>query len=288
VGEEFQPLPGVKLTVRSAPAVGDRFVLSVQEPKDFDFAVHDGVILTAICRFIALVRADPELQRAYGQHADAYLKVVRSDLIPKWKPYWRDCGDGGLLVAQVDEALTYPGISLPHNQYLALGNALIWLYRITGDSAYRDQAAKMARCFKSHLRLVDNHYDWNYWDAVGEWDRPWDKPTEKRPEDTGHGSLDVSFVVDAAEAGIVFDQTDLQRLANTFLKVMWNGSLTDPAVGGAVNTAKPTRQSGNLQDWVRLSRQEPQVLAVCVKLIPQIGSVKAKAQMVRLLAESQK
>jgi len=85
---------------------------------------------------------------------------------------WRDCGDGGLLVAQVDQALTYPGISLPHNQYLALGNALIWLHRITGDSAYRDQAAKMARCFKSHLRLVDDHYDWNYWDAVGQPIRP--------------------------------------------------------------------------------------------------------------------
>ena len=91
-----------------------------------------------------------------------------------------------------------------------------------------------------------------------------------------------------AESGIVFDQTDLARLARTFLKVMWNGSLTDPVVGGSVNTAKPTRQSGNLQDWVRLSRQEPQVLSVCVKLIPQIGSVKAKAQVVRLLAESQK
>jgi hypothetical protein len=288
VGEEFQPLPGVKLTASRAPAVGDRFILSVHEPKDFDFAVHDGVILTPVCRFIALVRADPALQRVYGQQADAYLKVIRSDLIPKWKPYWRDCGDGGLLVAQVDEALTYPGISLPHNQYLALGNALIWLYHSTGDSAYRDQAVKMARCFKSHVRLADDRYDWNYWDAVGEWDRPWDKPAEKRPEDTGHGSLDVSFVVDAAEAGIVFDQADLQRLANTFLKVMWNGSLTEPAVGGSVNTARPTRQSGNLQDWVRLSRQEPQVLAVCARLTPQIGSVKAKAQLLRLLAESPK
>jgi hypothetical protein len=285
-GEPFTALPGVTLTWRGAPVAGDRFTLSVQQPKDFDHAVHDGVILTPICRFIALVRTDPGLREAYGRQAEGYLKVIRSDLIPKWKPYWRDCGDGGLLVAPTDEALTYPGISLPHNQYLALGNALIWLDRITGDRAYRDQVTRMARFFKSHLRLVEDRYEWNYWDAAGAWDRPWDKPEEKRAEDTGHGSLDISFVVDAAEAGIVFDRTDLQRLANTFLRKMWNGSLTKPTVGGYVNTAKPTRQSGNLQDWVRLSRQAPQVLAVCARVIPQTGSVKAKAQLLRLLTEA--
>ena len=98
----------------------------MRQPKDFDCAVHDGVILTPVCRFIALVHADPELRQAYGQRADFYLKIIESDLVPKWKPYWRECKDGALLVVQKDEALTYPGISLPHNQYLALP-ATNWL-----------------------------------------------------------------------------------------------------------------------------------------------------------------
>jgi hypothetical protein len=284
-GERFEPLPGLGLTISGQPAPGDAFVLTIEQPKDFDSAVHDGVILTPICRFIALVRTDPALGAAYRHKADGYLKVIESDLIPKWNLYWRDWRDGGLLVSQVDQALSYPGISLPHNQYLALGNALIWLHRITGKQAYRDQAARMARFFKSCLRTADDHYLWNYWDSTGEWDKPWDKPAEKRPEDTGHGSLDIGFVIDAAEAGIVFDQTDLDRFAHTFLKVMWNGSLNEPTVGGAVNMNRPNRQSGNLQDWVRLSRVKPQVLAVCTKIIPTAGSPKSKAQLLRLLAE---
>jgi len=287
-GKAIAPLPGVAFSLREAPAQGDVFLITVQQPKDFDCAVHDGVILTPICRFIALVRTDPELRKTYGQKADSYLKIIESDLIPKWKPYWRDWKDGGLLVAQKDEALAYPGISLPHNQYLALGNALVWLHRITGNLAYRNQAAKMARFFKSCLRPVDDHYAWNYWDATGDWDRDWDRPEEKRAEDTGHGSLDIGFVVDAAEDGIVFDRTDLRRLANTFLKVMWNGSLSNPTVGGYVNSAVPTRQSGNLQDWLRLSREEPQVLPVCARIIQESGSIKAKAQLLRWLAEEGK
>jgi hypothetical protein len=277
--QPFVAMPGVALTVRGQAAVGDRFVLAVERPKDFDFAVHDGVVLTPICRFIALVRADRALRALYGKKADDYLKVIESDLIPKWDPYWRNWRGGGLLVGHVDEALAYPGITLPHNQYLALGNALVWLYRITRKEAYREKAAKMARFFKSCLRLVDGHYEWNYWDATGEWDKPWDKPQEKRPEDTGHGSLDIGFVLACAEAGIVFTAADLKRFADTFLEVMWNGSLDQPTIGGYVNASKPTRQSGNLQEWLLLCKVELKVRRICERVIPAQGSLRAKAQL---------
>jgi hypothetical protein len=41
-GEPFEPLPGVRLTVRGEPKARDKFILTVDYPKDFDFAVHDG------------------------------------------------------------------------------------------------------------------------------------------------------------------------------------------------------------------------------------------------------
>ncbi len=280
----FEPLQLVKLRLVGEPVAGDRFVLTVELPKDFDSAVHDGVILTPICRFIALVRDDMDLSTAYGNKAERYLKVIERDLVPKWDKYWRDWGDGGLLVAPNDPSLAYPGISLPHNQYLAFGNVLVLLHRITGKNQYRKRAAKMARFFKSCLRLNDDHYEWNYWDPTGPWDDRWNKPEDIRPEDTGHGSLDISFAIDAADAGIVFDQTDLKRFANTFLKVMWNGSLEEPQVGGCVTTSRPTRQSGNVSDWLRLTRLEPRILQVCSRIIPQSGNLKAKAQLLRLLA----
>jgi hypothetical protein len=130
---------------------------------------------------------------------------------------------------------------------------------------------------------VEDRYEWNYWDALGTWDSNWDTPKEKRAEDTGHGSLDVGFVLACAENGIVFADEDLKRLANTFIKAMWNGSLDKPTVGGYVNTNKPTRQSGNVQEWVLLSKVEPKVLQVCRRIIPAEGSLLAKAQLYSLL-----
>ena len=41
----------------------------------------------------------------------------------------------------------------------------------------------------------------------------------------------------------------------------------------------------NLQDWVRLARVDPQVLAVCLKISPKAGSVEARGQLGRLLAK---
>ncbi|MGD0089783.1 MAG: hypothetical protein ABSE73_07670 [Planctomycetota bacterium] len=287
IGEPFAGPFGIKLTLKTAPLDGDVFTLVTRRPKDFDFAVHDGMVLMPVCRAIELVKRDAALEAPYSERAGKLLRVIETQLLPKWNKYWREKGAGGFLVFPADPAFNPSGSTLPHNQYLPLGTVLVTLYRITGKASYKEQAAKMARFFQSCLRLVDGHYEWNYWDAAGEWDKPWDKPKEKRPEDTGHGSLDIGFVLACADSGIVFTETDLKRFANTLLKVMWNGSLEKPAIGGYVNSNVPTRESGNLQEWLLLSRAEPQVLAVCEPVIRSEGSMWARAQLYLLCAPKQ-
>ena len=166
----------------------------------------------------------------------------------------------------------------------------LWLDRLFtyaetmfGKPSYKERAANMAAFFKSRLRLVNDHYEWRYWDAAGDWDQPvitkhGDKAVQ-RPEDTGHGSLDIGFVLACAENGIVFTDADLQRFANTFVKVMWNGSFENPTLGGWVNTNKPSRQSANWQEWLRLGRVEPQVRQICERLVVTEASLWAKAQL---------
>jgi len=285
VGKAFSGPFGILLTLAAAPAEGDVFTLITRRPKDFDYAVHEGMVLIPICRAIELVRRNGTLRAAYGERAGRLLGTVETQLIPKWNRYWRETKRGGLLVFPKDPAFNPSGATLPHNQYLPLGTVQITLHRITGKPVYKERATKMARFFKSCLRLVGDHYEWNYWDAASEWDEPWDKPREKRPEDTGHGSLDIGFVLACAESGIVFTETDLRRFANTLLEAMWNGSLEKPTVGGYVNSAKPSRQSGNLHEWVRLGKVEPKVQAICEPVILREGSLWAKAQLYRLWSD---
>lgn len=262
---------------------------STKAGEPLDFAVHDGVVLTPICRAIEVVKKDPALAPAYGARADRLLAVIETKLVPKWDKCRRQVKEGAVVVYPDDPALgAERGITQPHNQYLALGSVEVALFRITGKAAWREHAAGMASFFKSRLRTVGDRYEWNYWDASGEWDAEKAKTDHPRAEDTGHGSLDIAFAIACAESGIVFDEADLKRFANTFVKAMWNGSLDDPVVGGWVNRTTPSRQSGNVQDWLLLSRLEPRILEVCNRVIPKEGSTAAKAQLFRLRAEKAK
>ena len=284
LGKAFSGPFGIRLTVEAAPAPGDVFTLVTRQPKDFDYAVHDGMVLMPICRAIELVRQDRALSAAYGRRADKLLATIETQLIPKWSKSWRRVRDGAVLVFPDDPAFVPSNTSLPHNQYLALGTVLVALHRITQKGVYKERADQMARAFRSCLRLVEDHYEWNYWDAMGPWDKPYDKPSEKRPEDTGHGSLDIGFVLACADGGIVFIDADLKRFAGTFVKVMWNGSADSPTVGGWVNTTKPSRQSGNLHEWLLLCRVEPRIQRICERILPTAGSLWAQAQLYLLWA----
>jgi hypothetical protein len=75
-----------------------------------------------------------------------------------------------------------------------------------------------------------------------------------------------------------------KRFANAFLEAMWNGSPDKPAVGGWVNRSTPSRQSGNLQEWLLLGRVEPRVPPICERVILAEGSLWAKAQLYGLWA----
>jgi len=284
-GKRFLIPPGVPLTLRGRPSPGDGFSILIRRPKEFAYAVHDGVILAPVCRCVLLVRKDPKLASAHGRRAGRYLRVMEEHLVSKWDRYWRDLGKRrGVLVFPNDPSFRYPGITLPHNQYLALGRVLVLLWRITGKEGYRRRAEKMGRFFKSCLRKVDDCYLWHYWDPAGPWDEELAKVDRPRPEDTGHATLDIGFVLEAEEAGIVFTREDLRLFANTFVKTMWNGSLKEPRVGGWVGSKRPSRQSANLQEWVRLCKVEPLILEICKRIIPRSGSLLAKAQLLALLA----
>jgi hypothetical protein len=248
-------VPGFPFTLKGEARAGDAFVIETMAPKPLDYAVHVGMVLTPIAHFIAEVRRSPELETTYGAAARRYLETIEA-LVARWDPLWRDFGPGrGAYIGQFDESHRMPGGTLPHNQYLALGRTVLALSRITGKPLYKERAEKMARFFKAHLRLVEGHYEWNYWDPAGPHDDPWRHTVHL--EDASHGTIDIDFAVEAHESGLVFDRRDMEHFAATVRDVMWNGSLEAPALGANVATNKGDYRSPRA--WVRLGAYDPRV-----------------------------
>ena len=262
--QDFPVAPGIELRCDRLPAPGEAWTLATTAPKPIEYVVHDGMVLQPIAHFVELARTRPALAR-YREAADHYLALMEQELIPKWDYCWRDFSPRtGAYLAQDDPAQRFPAVTLPHNQYLALGRVIVRLYRITGSRHYLDRATRMAHFFRDHLQLVDGHYLWYYWDAAGAWDAPGQRMHQV--EDTSHGNIDVGFAIDCYEAGIVFGREDMRRLCRTLL-AMQVPAASVPTIGGRVGSAEG--DSLALLNWVRLARYQVQVFRLVQEIVEQ-------------------
>jgi len=239
----IEAVPGAKLTLKGPGKAGAAFRVTTHAPEPCEYQVHDGVITCPVAQFIEVALTDRKLPVKYRAKADEYAKLLRKHFFEKWESTWLDLPDGGgLYKFTKNPTQRFPGYSLPHNQYLALARTWLVLQAVPGlehRDEYRDRAEKMARYFKQNLKLNGEAYVWNYWDPL-----PTEEGITRHIEDHGHGSIDIGFVVEAAQRGIVFTEEDLRRFAATYSQVMWNGSLEDPRIGDRVD-----RNQGDVRTW---------------------------------------
>ena len=209
-----------------------------------DVHVGDAILVNPMLRFAEVVLKDEALKAKYGDVAQKYVSLAQKHLIEKWdvRGTWHEDGPYGSY-ASWDQYLA-PGdlsqwrdmdinkstLSLPFNKQFDMGIASLRLWRITGETAYRERAARIFRLMKSRMRLVDDYVVWNYWEPTGVWDvegndlRHWVNVHPYRNYQAG----EVDNIVEAYHSGIVFDETDMKRMINTNLKVMWNGDKNNP------------------------------------------------------------
>ena len=209
-----------------------------------DVHVGDAIICNPMLRFAEVVLKDEGLKEQYGEAANRYVVLAKRHLIEKWdrRGTWHEDGPYGSY-ASWDRYLE-PGdlsqwreieiqkssMSLPFNKQFDMGIACLRLWRITGEVVYREKAERIFRVMKSRIRLVGDHYVWNYWEPLGPWDvgdgdlRHWVNVHPYRNYQAG----EVSDIVEAYHSGIVFDRVDIEQIVRTNLKVMWNGDLENP------------------------------------------------------------
>ena len=213
-----------------------------------DVHVGDAILFNGMVEFAEVVLADPKLRGRYGSQANRYVDMARKHLFEKWDargtwhedgPYgayraWNKYGDPGKLTGwTVRDELRESSLALPFNKQDDIAAVALKLYRITGERKFRDRAQRIFAYQKSRFLLVDDHYVWNYWEPYGAEDV--DLPHNKckhwigvHPE-RNYQQGEVANMVEAYHTGVVFDETDIRRILNTNLKVMWNGSVEEPA-----------------------------------------------------------
>ena len=250
---------GLHFEITGQPEPGDSFAITPTTPRKYDYVAHDGMMTYPIAQFVRLVKQDAQLQQRFGEAAEGYLALLERHFFAKWdSKRWIEDGERGVYWESQDPEHPQRYASLPMNQYTAFGRTVIELYRATKKPEYLDRATKMARTVKSLLKEEDGAYLWSYMEPVAEWDTR-EKP--KYYENTNYADLDVSFMIDAFEAGVVFDREDMQKLTNTFIEVMWNGSMEEPTVAGRVDGTNGT--SDRVAEFVRLSQFDPRVWRIC-------------------------
>jgi hypothetical protein len=210
-------------------------------PAPYIFAVHTGQITYPAAGFARLVYQTPDLHAKYKKKADAYIVAIEEALAVSDEEWREDekTGEGWYVWAKGSPA-AFDGAELPHNQYLAIARTMIHLATVApappNREKYKSRATKMARTFKNDLTLGENGaYTWPYFWSKGWGYKGWkesDGVSEYQPmmvhpkigghkniEDTSHAHLDVDFARLAFENDLgVFDETDLERFANTFTR----------------------------------------------------------------------
>lgn len=194
---------------------------------DYDeYLVWDGHICAEIARFVRVVYDAPEQFPQYLPAADTLLQFLEKHVAGKWYSIWytpRVTPPGELATNDTyhkwigGQNLQY----IPANRFAAFGSFLLELTRITQNPRYVSpdpaQTAwypqvvqEIAQEMKSWLNY-DNWLDLYFWGYAFGGDN----------NDVSHSAIEVAFMIECAENGVVFTRQDLQRLAHTLTRRLW-------------------------------------------------------------------
>jgi hypothetical protein len=268
--------------ISGATHQGDRFLIRTMAPEPTRYAVHQGLFLYPVARFIEIVEQRSELHEQYGDEAREFLQFINRNVFEMHERNWLDMGElGGTYRNEPKLTERAPNRVLPHNQYAELARVWLVLQDVEGAHPLMAQRAEqMVRYFKNHVYLDEESdaYYWRYsnWIEFGE---PGHYFAADRYETTGYGNIDVKLVVEAARRGILFTDEDMQRFVNTWLRVMWNQDEDNPRMAERVDGTGAFRSSPLATGWAQLSQWDPKVYELALKTF-EIGPEENQAALI--------
>ena len=274
------PKTGNPLTLTLGSDLGMVYFDTTNFGEAAQFVIHESMVCAPAAEFIRFVKKNPTLAAmqfdatsTFNDVADEFLPVIEQ-IVHKWDPQWRDVdATRGLYIWPMDESGS-AGNPLPHNQYIKMASVLLPLYDVTGNAEYLRKATNMFGFFKSKMQLIDRNgvkfYYWHYYDRAF----PTDTGSEG-VEDTSHGAIDLEAAITAYQYGIVFDEQDMQYLAETFRQALWNGNVNDPVLYSNLryDSHSVLTSELNIRDWVYLGRWDPNITDAVTAFFVKNGNV---------------
>lgn len=247
-----------RFQLRGRPRQGDRFLVFTVAPQPIEFAVHQGMFIYPVAVFIEAAKSRAGLRERFGAQADEFLAFINRHVFEKNERDWLDMGElGGGYRFEPKITDRFPNRIMPHNQFAALARAWLVLKDVAGAHPLMGQRAEqMVRYFRSHLELDTEHnaYRWHYWDWI-----EYGQPGHSGYEDTSHASLSMHLAVVAARRGVLFTAEDMRRIANTWLRLMWNRDEEKPRMAAAVDGRPPHDVAPLRGGWSELSQWDRKV-----------------------------
>jgi hypothetical protein len=229
---------------RSMPAFVSFNISEGADARRHSWLVESAYQSHSVTFAISEIKGNPQLQSQYGARAAALTADIIQTMDSFDPEFSLISGSRG----QYNDpylAFTDPFTNgvLPYNMQSAAGQTYIALWKATGEQRFYDRATALAKTLKTELTPVSNRFTWRYapYNSAGS------------ATDVSHAGLDVAFAIDAYEAGIVFDDTDIQRLVNTFRFIRKSPGFTETVNGSGAGNPSNTRL---VSTWLQLTRYD--------------------------------
>ena len=179
-----------------------------------EYIVWDGVILMPLAQIANIIKNNITLwsNTTLQTKANNYINVCE-EVIQKWnKTNWYEQDGKGYYVSPPENDTAI------FNRIAAFGLMMYQVYDFTGNATYLTMNQKIARFMKGYFTLRTymmngesrEMYSWGYdWNGDN--------------SDTSHACLDLEFVIDSYERGVIYTLTDMRRFANTFVDFIYRG-----------------------------------------------------------------
>lgn len=213
--------------------------------KRYTWAVHTGMIAAPMAKFAAVVASDRKLRAKWGNDAKRIVRLAEEAVAVHDADYREGPGatEGHLHCLFLEK-------HLPLNMQNALARAWLAIDDATGKPQHRERITRLAQFFKNRLRLMgDQSAAWAYWPPL--------ENAGDSFEDVSHASINVDFMVQCYEHGIVFTREDLEHVKRTLLsRVLLADNRVSNTVGGGDKF--DSYRHAPLR-WGRLGRHFPDV-----------------------------
>jgi len=237
----------------------------------YHYVHQTGSLAHPLARFARMLRESAELRSVdlYTDRASAYLTAAER-AVAIHDDEWRESAGGeGWYVARVGAPVWYQGLDHGFNKMAMLGAALVELARATDRDDCRRKARMLATTLKHdmvHVRDADA-YKWPFYWSGG--------PTHSLSpqwEDISHAGATVLFAFTAHQSSIVFTDRDINRLANTWTRVVappGGAGIAHRVSGEGMGSGDPAAVR---RGWLLLGLYDPSVCRFAERWFVEHGS----------------